>query len=245
MDSIIQSSERLPNNILEAQQDRHSVYLRVSICFPENDPGDGDGLPSTRLIKIHGLYTNEIATNDNILLNSLHFRKVREAVGSSIRCRLMAYDTQESPRRDRRDEGVPQPFWQAGRDFLIAQLQVLRGTFRPHEAAILADCYGVDLFGRLLIDIRGIHHLTNLELEHIPSMARFELAKRCLESGFAHPTYSSYTNVVLLDAFVSARENSRGAFADSREFVHPSLCRKRRWEMDKNTTKARRRRYSD
>ena len=43
----VQANESLPANVITAQQSRHdAAYVRVSLEFPSEAPGDGDGLCS-------------------------------------------------------------------------------------------------------------------------------------------------------------------------------------------------------
>ncbi len=67
---------------------------------------------------------------------------------------------QESPRRE--DSGLgehlQQRFWQEGREVLQSALTELRDDIPEDDAAILVDCYGVDLYNRLLVDLRGVYY---------------------------------------------------------------------------------------
>ena len=77
---------------------------------------------------------------------------------TEMRSRLSGFDTQEAPRGPgRRDYQVPQPLCRDGRDFLQGELQRLRGDIDLDDARILGDCYGVDIYNRLLLDIRGVY----------------------------------------------------------------------------------------
>lgn len=249
MDRMTVSGNAFPDNILEAQRDRFSVYLKISIQFPEIfPPGDGDGISSCKLVQIHGVFMNEQPTDDALLLVS-KFQEITRNVGELFRCRLVGFDTQEKPAepqagRIQRSVPVPQHFWELGREFLTSQLQQLKGELPPRETILLCDCYGRDIYNRLLVDLRGVKHA-----EGAPqlSLRRFEMAKRFLENGVAHPTYESYTDDTLIRAFESARENRRGAFSDSegRPFTHPSVYRRKRRQMFLDTRRENRPRYSE
>lgn len=92
---------------------------------------------------------------------------------------ILGYDTQEAP--SRRREGVPQPYWEQGRDFLVGQLRYLRGVIPIDNANILVDCYGVDFYDQLLIHIRLVYDSRDVTLNPQPSL-RFETVHRGLSS---------------------------------------------------------------
>ena len=104
---------------------------------------------------------------------------------------LVGFNTQEAPRGlGKGDCQVPQPLWREGRDFLQGELQQLRGGIDVDDARILGDCYGVDIYNRLLLDIRGVYDPATLpeEDEPVPTLPRLEMAKMALQTGYAFPT---------------------------------------------------------
>ena len=231
LDALAENGTAFPDNVVEAQADRHSVCARISIAFPEREPGDGDGLPESSVLDFHGLYQNDQPIIDDEIMRGWEYLRPP----CSYRCRLVGFDTQESPAsRGMPIDDVRQPFWREGRQLLVDLLGDLRNGEDPANLTILADCYGMDLFQRILLDIRGAS--TVVQLRHhdpqarAPSMRRFEVAERFLASGYAHPTYCSYVSESLLGAFNRARERRVGAFAQERtEFVHPAECRRNRY----------------
>lgn len=248
MDAMIEADERFPENILRAQQDRHSIYLKIAIRYPQDLPSDGDGLGFAEILKVYGVYSNDAVIDDNELLNHSRFRSVHSAVGSRRRSRLVGFDTQEAPLAGGRIDTVPQPYWIDGRNFLVNTLEDVRHGLRQEECIIVADCFGIDIFQRLLIDIRGIYRGRSGSLEELPqpTLRRFEIAERFLDEGVAYPTYSSYTNDALLGAFISARDNRKGAFgADRGGFINPYRCRKRRWQNERDCPRLTRKRYKE
>ena len=252
MDRRIVSENGFPENILDAQRDHFSVYLKISIQFPELfPPGDGDGMSSCKLVQIHGVFMNEQRIDDALALVS-KFQDITKNVGEHFRCRLVGFDTQEAPcepapGRIQRLVPVPQHFWKLGRDFLTSQLNQLRGSLQQSEVILLCDCYGRDVYERLLVDLRGVKRRGSDEEELQTSLGRFEMARRFLENGVAHPTYQSYTDDTLIRAFVTARENGKGAFGDpeSRPFNHPSEYRRKRRQMVIDMRRETRPRYKE
>ena len=86
-----------------------------------------------------------------------------------MRSRLIGFDTREAPGGPgRRDCEVPQPPWGQGRDFLQEGLHELRGDIDVDQARILGDCYGVDIYNGLLLDICGIYNADMLPVEDEP-----------------------------------------------------------------------------
>ncbi len=158
--------------------------------------------------------------------------------GSEFRCRMIGYDTQESPRPG--DE-YNQSFWQEGRDFLETTLTELKGDIPDGEALILADCYGVDIYERLLIDIRGI--CNRQTPSPVPALRRFELANKALRTGYAYPCASFFCDEDLAASFQLAISEQRGAFGQEDEFVHPLRCRRARYQQQIDRSLRRRRRY--
>jgi len=235
----------MPQCIVAAQEDRHSLYFRLSLEFPERPLGDGDGLPSTTVLRVHGVYRNEALIEDGPLRSTSWYEQLRNIQGTERRCRLVGYDTQEAPRlRNERDSSTPQPFWLEGMIFLEEELRNLLGVIPPERGVILVDCFGLDLYGRLLVDIRGFYHRQELaDNSPPPSLSRFELACRALSTGFAFPTYNFLVNERLLSAFRHAKEEQRGAFGQQREVYHPAVCRRERYELEKGKTRSRRKRY--
>ena len=129
-------------------------------------PGDGDGLCTLKVTHLHGCYINNNSVQN--LEDILIYRKIYPSAFASyeglpgqrveMRSRLVGFDTQEAPRDPgRRDCNVPQPFWREGRQFLQQELTNLRGEIPLDQAVILGDCYGVDIFGRMLLDIRAVY----------------------------------------------------------------------------------------
>jgi len=77
----------------------------VSLEFPSEAPGDGDGLCSLTVTHIHGLCPNDDEVDD--LQTEMFYRKIypgnltqvgvpRERI--EMRSRLIGFDTQEAPR---------------------------------------------------------------------------------------------------------------------------------------------------
>lgn len=248
---MIEDGVQFPDNILRAQRERFGLYLRMCISYPSLEPSDGDGIRDCDILRVHGMLRDEIPFNDDEILNRSKFQEITSIVGESLRCRIVGYDTQETvqlqPGRAQRLVPVPQHFWKEGRDFLRNQLLQLKGDLAGNETVIICDAYGLDMYQRLLIDIRGACHRNSLEEEHESTIGRFEFAKRFLENGVAHLTQESFTNQTLIDAFNSARENRRGAFGDPEErvFTHPSIYRRKRRKMYEKFKKNKRPRYSE
>lgn len=245
LDRVIENNGRFPSNIDEAQADLHSLCVRLFLHYPGADPGDGDGLPYTTVLSIHGIFQNDGPIGNLESYESTSwYRRIGATVGTEMRSRIVGYDTQEAPRpNEERTADTPQPFWREGKTFLLEELHLLLGDVPPQSAVVLVDCFSVDLYDRLLIDIRGVYHSNQMAAENInPRLGRFELAHRALSSGYAFPTYNYLVNQALLDDFNRAREQRRGAFGGTGPVHHPSVCRRRRYEISKNRTRARRRR---
>lgn len=250
LDELMQHQMPFPENILEAQRDRFSVYLKISMSFPEIFPPlDGDGLTDCRLLAVHGVYRNHNEPADDELMSLCSFQRIRSIIRENVRCRLVGFDTQERPIEPRpgglsKWVPVPQPFWAMGRDFLTSQLEVLKGSIPNNEAVLVCNCYGIDIYKRLLVDIRGLQRRGTVDVLQT-SLERFEMAERFLSNGVAHPTYESYTDRRLLRAFASVRESAQGAFGDpeGRDFIHPSVYRRKHRRMVQAMTKKRRPMY--
>ena len=243
LDRMVEVGECFPDNITAAQKDRHSLCFRLSLRYPERRLGDGDGIPFTAVLSSHGLYRDDVPTeNSESLENTSWYRSIHDTEGTEMRCRLVGFDTQEASETG---VGIPQPFWQEGRTFLEQELQNLLGDVPQQHALILVDCFSVDLYGRLLIDLRGIYHRDQLSVGETPqpSLGRFELARRALLSGFAFPTYNFFVSDTLLAAYNQAREQKRGAFGNEEPVYHPSVWRRHRYRMINKQKKVRRRRY--
>jgi hypothetical protein len=211
-----------------------------------DDLPDGDGLPFTPVLRVVGLYENDEAKNDHNLLHHSHFGNLADSRGERFRSRLVGFDSQEAPTGDGRVEDFPQHYWLEGKQFLMNELQRMCASYRTCDSVILADVYGIDLYGRLLVDLRGVFHWSERD-ELRPVMPKFEMARRCLASGYSYPTPHTLMTDCLWEAFSGARENNVGAFKqDKGPFYDPYECRKRRHENAKRPTLARKRvRYSE
>lgn len=237
LDELIQQgvANGMPRNILSAQEERFSVYTKISLSFPKTfPPGDGDGISRCEVVDVHDLYHNEDVLSDDFFC--LSHQKLKDLRGEEMRCRLVGFDTQETDlpvvqknSNASRFVGVPQPFAQMGKDFLVDQLDAVKGDRRKEDTILECDCFGIDLYGRLLVDIRGARNTEEPPLQRQP-LERFEIAEKFLENGVAHPTFGSYTSERLLRAFTNAKENRKGAFGDpeKRDFLHPSVYRNAR-----------------
>ena len=64
---------------------------------------------------------------------------------------------------------------------------------------ILGDCYGVDLHGRMLLDIRGVYNES--DRVRAPTLGRLEMIERALRSGNAFPTNHYFVTDSLWKAF--------------------------------------------
>ena len=71
--------------------------------------------------------------------------------GVELRCRLVGYDTQETPKPGHTSLNVAQHFWKEGRDLLIGELNRLKGGRSPDVRKLLVDSYGIDIYHRLLV----------------------------------------------------------------------------------------------
>ena len=252
-DKKVERNEPLPDNVIRSQQSRcDAPYLRLSLEFPNTPPGDGDGLCDLRVTKLHGLFVNDEQVNSFQEIN--FFRRVYPSLLGQIegvptdliemRSRLIGFDTQEAPRGPgRRDCEVPQPLWRQGRDFLQEELHELRGDVDVDQARILGDCYGVDIYNRLLLDIRGVYD-AETENEPVPTLRRLEMAKRALRTGYAFPTNHYFVTNDLWQEFQEAIRQRKGGFSRER-FVHPSVCRRERYRMEVNANASRRHRYAE
>jgi len=136
--------DSFPTCILPAQADIHSLAVRLFFRFPTQD---GDGLPGTRIISTCGIVQNNKAADIDTYDKTSWFLSIASTVGKEMRCRLVGYDTQESPiPGEERLQEFPQPFWNIGQTFLIAKLSELLGYIRPDNAALMVDCFSIDLF---------------------------------------------------------------------------------------------------
>lgn len=239
--------EHLPENILGAQADRASYYIRVSLTYPTQHLGDGDGLPLLHVHRIHGLYVNEQLCIDQQLQATF-----RQDLGelydaqrdqTEMRSRILGADTQETPKTGDEAMGVQQRHWEQGRQVLVSELTRLLGNIPINDAMILVDVFGIDLYHRLILDIREVYD-KNAVREPTPSIGRFQIAHQLLASGYAFPTNSYYTDRRLLRAFQEARTQRLGCFGeDPRNVVHPLLCRRARYEAAMRKGHRRRSRY--
>lgn len=252
---IANGSPVIPENVLRAQQDRFSVYAKISISFPRIfPPGDGDGMTGCELIEVGDLFCNENVIGDDF---ACFYQKLKDMTGQELRCRLVGFDTQETDLpvtlksgHAAKHVGVPQPFWEMGKQFLTAQLLELNGDIPQNDAVLACDCFGVDIFDRLLVDVRSVRSRREDANAIVPERSllnRFEMAERFLENGVAHPTYGSYTSENLLRAFSAARQNCKGAFADpeGRAFVHPCVYRNARRRLVTMARKRNRPQYKE
>ena len=160
-----------------------------------------------------------------------------------MRSRLLGFDTQEASRGPgRRDCQVPQPLWRDGRDFLQGELQRLRGDIDLDDARILGDCYGVDIYNRLLLDIRGVYDTATQEGEPVPTLPRLGMAKRALRTGYAFPTNHYFVTNDLWEEFQNGIRQRSGGFS-LEQLVHPAFCRRERYRIDVRANGGRRHRY--
>ena len=142
-----------------------------------------------------------------------------------MRSRLLGFDTQEAQRGPRRrDCQVPQPLWCEGRDFLPEELHELRGDIGLDQARILGDCYGVEVYNRLLLDICGVYNAETLleEDEPVPTLQRLEMAKMALRTGYTFPTNHYFVTNDLWQEFQEAISQRKGTFSRE-QFVHPPV----------------------
>ena len=253
-DKKVARNEALPHNVIRSQQSRlDAPYIRISLEFPDTLPGDGDGLCELRVAELHGLFVDQEKVDGDREID--FFRKVypssfaqMEGVPSNLiemRSRLLGFDTQEAPRGPgRRDCHIPQPLWREGRDFLQGELQRLRGDINVDDARILGDCYGVDIYNRLLLDIRGVYDTATQEGEPVPALPRLEMAKRALRTGYAFPTNHYFVTNDLWEEFQEAIRQRRGGFS-AEQFVHPSVCRRERYKQEVRVRAVRRHRYAE
>ena len=222
-DTKVEANESLPANVIRAQQSRcDAPYLRVSLEVQD--------LPTKRLYQ-------------NIYLNNLSQVGVpQEHV--KMRSRLIGFDTQEAPRDPgRRDCHVPQHFWREGRQFLQQELNSLRGEVPLNQARILGDCYGIDLYGRMLLDIRAVYD-ESVEGE-APTLRRLEMAEKALHSRYAFPTNHYLVSNGLWKIFEQAIRQRKGAFGSDWEFVHPCICRQARHQLEVVSSRNRRHRDAE
>ncbi len=247
--------EALPRSVTTAQSSRYdSAYLRLSLEFPYERLGDGDGLSSLKVSSVHGFMLGEEPCEDEAIKQAVlteYPKEIRTVTGSPTnrvekRSRILGFDTQEAPReRGRKDCDTDQRYWVDGRDFLETQLRELRGPISIESANILVDCYGVDMYDRLLIDIRSVYDTQNLPQNVRPTLRRFELAQRALSTGYAFPTPQFFCSEILAESFQSAIRDKKGAFGKDAPFINPRVCRLARFELEKNTKRDRRNYYMD
>ena len=255
-DKKVERHEALPANVRRSQISRvEAPYLRISLGFPNTPPGDGDGLCDLRVAELHGLFVGEEKVDGIREIN--FFRKIypcslaqMEGVPFDLiemRSRLVGFDTQEALRAPgSRDCQVPQPLWREGREFLQRELQQLRGEIDVDDARILGDCYGVDIYNRLLLDIHGVYNTETLaeEDEPVPTLPRLEMAKRASQTGYAFPTNHYLVTDDLWEEFQRAIRQRRGGFSRE-QFVHSSVCRRERYRIEVNARRGRRHRYAE
>ena len=252
-DEKIKANESLPQNVTEAQRSRlEAPCLRMSIEFPQGEPGDGDGLSELRVTDLHGLFMGDAAvpnTTETLVFRHMYpseFAAFEGRPASIIerRSRLMGFDTQEAPRDPgRRDCDIPQPYWREGREFLKQELNGLRGEIPIDQARILGDCSGVDLYGRMLLDIRGVYDES--DRVQAPTLRRLEMAERAIRSGYAFPTNHYFVTDNLWQAFQDAISQHKGGFSGDVEFIHPCICRRARHQLEVQVTRQRRHRYAE
>lgn len=208
-----------------------------------------------RVTQLHGVFVNDEKVNGVQEINFVQrvypssFGQIEGVPADFVemRSRLLGFDTQEAPRGPgRRDCQVPQPLWREGRQFLQEELQGLKGDIDCDQARILGDCYGVDIYNRLLLDIRGVYNAETLpeEDEPVPTLQRLEMAKRALRTGYAFPTNHYFVTNDLWQEFQEAIRQRKGGFSGE-QFVHPSLCRRERYRMEVNANARRRNRYAE
>jgi hypothetical protein len=236
---------RLPPCVVRAQIDRHRVCIRVALQMPElEDLPDGDGLPLTRILSVYGLYVDDLPREDERMLHHAHFGDLANSSGARFRSRLVGFDSQECPPANEVINDLPQFYWMQGKQFLTDELERLCAGNRTCDSMIIGDVYGIDLYGRLLVDLRGIF-LRGVD-DIAPTLPRFELARRCLRSGYSYPTPQTLMTDQLWEAFSWARENRIGAFEeDLGPFYEPYICRKRRRDTLNKGPARRRVRYSE
>ena len=148
-----------------------------------------------------------------------------------IRCRLIGYDTQEAPRaQDQRRCKVTSILWLQAQQFLVQKLDELWGEILVDQAKILTDCYGVDLYRRMLLDIHAVYD-AEADEQHATTLTKQTL--RWLEmaeaicNGFAFPT-DHYLATITCGRPLGKLDDKKGGFDSNFPFVHPSKCRKER-----------------
>lgn len=256
LDKKVNANESLPANVVTAQQSRlDAPYLRISLEFPDTPPGDGDGLCSLKVTHIHGMYVNDRKVDDFqrvMLLRKSYpseFAQLEGVPADRIekRSRLLGFDTQEAPRDPgRMDCDVPQPFWREGKQFLEQQLNDMKGQIPTDQAIILGDCYGVDIYGRMLLDIRAVYDSdSDGGVEPVPTLRRLEMAEKALHTGYAFPTNHYFVTDALWQAFQVAVREEKGGFGSELPMVHPSECRRKRHLLLKKQRRQRRSRYCE
>jgi len=162
-----------------------------------------------------------------------------------MRSRLIGFDTQEAPRDPgRRDCNIPQHFWREGRQFLQQELNSLRGEVPIDRTKIPGDCYGVDLYGRMLLDICAVYD-ESVEGREAPTLRRLEMAEKALRTGYAFPTNHYLVTDGLWEVFEQAVRQKKGAFGSDLHFVHPCICRQARHQLEVATSRNRRHRYTE
>ena len=74
------------------------------------------------------------------------------------------------------------------------------------DARILGDCYGVDIYDRLLLNICGVYNAeTRPEgVQPVPTLQRLEMAKKALRTGYASPTNHYFVTNELWQEFQEA-----------------------------------------
>ena len=90
------------------------------------------------------------------------------------------------------------------------------------QARILGNCYGVDIYNRLLLDIRGVYDvetLTDDEDEPAPTLERLEMVEKALSTGYAFPTNHYFVTNNLWQEFQEAIQQRKGGFSRE-QFVH-------------------------
>ena len=82
------------------------------------------------------------------------------------------------------------------------------------------------------------------EGEPVPTLPRLEMAKRALRTGYAFPTNHYFVTNDLWEKFQEAIGQRRGGFS-TEQFVHPYVCRRKRYKQEVRVTARRRHRYAE
>lgn len=68
----------------------------------------------------------------------------------------------------------------------MQKLDEFKGEILDDQARILADCYGVDLYRRMLLDIPAVYD-AEADEQHAPTFRRLEMAE-AICTGYTFPT---------------------------------------------------------